>query len=85
VCGKQNALVFSPGLDAYFLVNPFSGLLGGRTGVPLLGADVECLWFHDCIGRGGWEVGLDLGCLLGKGGDGWAGLPLVSVIAGLRF
>jgi hypothetical protein len=85
LCGKQNALVVSPGLDGYYLVNPFRDLFGGRAGAAVLGADLECLWFHDCTGRGGWEVGLDLGCLVGKGSDGWAGVPIISVIGGLRF
>jgi hypothetical protein len=80
--GERNAFVLKPGLDAYFLVNPFAGLFGSAAGAVVGGADVECLWYHTCgdSHRFGWELGIDLGVLFGSGA-----FPIVSGIGGIHF
>jgi hypothetical protein len=85
--GERNAFVLKPGLDAYFLVNPFAGLFGGSAGAVVAGADVEILWYHTCgdSNRFGFELGVDVGALFGPGASGWIGVPIVSGIAGIHF
>jgi hypothetical protein len=80
--GERNAFVLKPGVDGYFLVNPL-GFYTGTTTSFVGGADVECLWFHNC-GCCGWELGVDLGILF-TGATAGHLFPLVSFIAGIRF
>jgi hypothetical protein len=71
----QDAFVLRPGLDAYQVVNVF-----GRGSILFIGADVECVWVHDC-GACSLELGLDFGAMADRVGA----LPQVGVLGGIRF
>lgn len=87
-CGKNNALIVSPGLDAYLLINPlsnFDGSFGGGAAIGgLFTADVDLIWQHGFSERWGGELGLKLGVGLGVA-DSAGILPVASVFAGCRF
>jgi hypothetical protein len=88
LCGEHDALVFSPGVDAYLLVNPFAFGSGWFSGGPkfggLVGGDVDVTWEHHFSNHCASELGLQLGA-----GVGWASrataLPLASLILGFSF
>jgi hypothetical protein len=90
-----NAWQLNPGLDGFFLLNPFyksSGLLSSDIpGAALLALDVDILWRHDygSCGEGmfGLKLGIGVGHAVGNGSRDteWIGLPIGSLLFGWRF
>lgn len=87
--GRRDALVLSPGVDGYVLVNPFSfghgWLSGGPTAIGMVGADVDCAWRHNLGDHCCGELGLKLGGGVAFGPRSSVVLPLVGVFAGFRY
>lgn len=88
VCGTHNALVLSPGVDAYILYNPLHDLggwlSGRRSAFGLVSLDVDIFWDHTL----GEHCSSQFGVKLGAGdafGAGQALVPIVSLVFGLRF
>src|SRR5262249_29416028 len=87
-CGAHNAFIFSPGLDAYLLINPLvnsDGFFGGGAAVGgLFAADVGLILQHGFSADWSGELGLKLGVGVGVA-ETWGVLPIFSVFAGCRF
>lgn len=88
VCGGRDALCVNPGLGAYLLINPLSGMDGFFGGGPTLGgliaADVDLVWRHAFGECSEGHLGLKLGAGFGHGAS-WGVLPIVSIFLGWRF
>jgi hypothetical protein len=90
LCGKNDALVLSPGVDAYILYNIFSGggdlLGGGPSFIGLAAVDLDVSWRHTFRNHGEGEFGIKLGAGLpfGHRTSGTA-VPVAGVFWGWRF
>jgi hypothetical protein len=85
-CGEYDALILSPGMGVYLLINPLADndFFGGPPVAGLVAADVDFVWRHAY--PGGWDgrLGLKLGAGAGYGSS-WGIGPVVSVFAGWQF
>src|SRR5262245_44825066 len=88
-CGRSDALVIAPGVDAYLLFNTLynsDGFLIG--GGPALGLavtlDVDVLWRHSFTERCQGQLGFKVGGGAGYGAR-WAPLPVAGVFTGMRW
>jgi hypothetical protein len=84
----QDTLLVSPGIDAYFLFNPFS-LSGGdfeadRSTAGLVSVDVDCAWRHAFDSHWSGELGLKVGGGIAFS-KGSLPLPLLGLYGGFRF
>jgi hypothetical protein len=86
--GGRDALCVNPGLGAYLLINPLSGMDGFFGGGPTVGgliaADVDLVWRHAFGQCSEGHPGLKLGAGFGHGAS-WGVLPIVSVFLGWDF
>ena len=88
-CGKADALVVAPGLDAYLLYNPLhdeTGFIigGGPEWAFAVTADFDMLWRHSFTERCQSELGFKLGAGVGHGAR-WGVLPVGGVFTGIRW
>jgi hypothetical protein len=82
----KDALFLNPGVDAYFIVNPFIDLFGGG-GSSLGGGvavDVDIGWRHLFNESGGTEMGLKIGAGAVEFRRGGV-MPILSVFFGARY
>jgi hypothetical protein len=90
VCSTYNAIIISPGVDAYLLYNILHGggeLFGSSSaGVGLAAADVDIAWRHTFRrhGEGEFGVKLGIGAPFGHDANGIA-VPVVGLFGGWRF
>lgn len=90
VCSANNAIIISPGADAYLLYNIFHGggeLFGSRSaGVGLAAVDIDIAWRHTFRrhGEGEFGVKLGVGAPFGHDTNGTA-VPVVGLFGGWRF
>jgi hypothetical protein len=80
ICGPRDALILSPGVDAYFLLVPLNST--GAAG--LVTADLDCAWRHKYSAGLVGEVGVKVGAGIAFA-NGSIGLPIVAVYTGFRY
>jgi hypothetical protein len=85
--GHTDALVVSPGMDVYALLNPFrhsGGLFGGGPEtIGLVTADTDVSWQH-AFGQCEGELGVKVGLGTGFNTSGTF-IPVVGIFGGCRF
>jgi hypothetical protein len=91
LCSTHNAIIISPGVDAYLLYNILHGgsgeLFGSSSaGVGLAAADIDIAWRHTFRrhGEGEFGVKLGVGAPFGHDTNGTA-VPVVGLFGGWRF
>jgi hypothetical protein len=88
LCGQHNALVLSPGVDAYILYNSLRDLdwwfSRSRTAFGMVSVDVDLFWHHTLGDRCASQFGFKLG-VADAFGAGQAIVPVVSLVFGLRY
>jgi hypothetical protein len=88
ICGENNCLRFSPGIDVYGIHWNFDGgqLFGHSEGsAALLGADVDVTWEHSWTRGFGSELGVKVGVGEVLGRNGSFGVPIICLFGGFRF
>ncbi len=89
LCGGHDALVLSPGFDAYLLYNILHNgggwFGGGPEGIGLFAGDVDITWRHSFASKSlDGEAGVKLGAGISSAGNGRP-VPIACVMFGCRF
>ena len=81
--GTHNALVVSPGIDAYVVDNFLAGLIGGKSTLYWFSGNIDIAWRHTYSSGADGRFGIELGVF---DSSGWrAVLPEASFFVGWQF